>query len=80
MPRIPELPDDGNEPEVQELFEKQKAHFGFVLNPNKIYGHRPSILLGYAALNDGVNASGLLPEGLKAMLCTRVATFNGCPF
>lgn len=80
MPRIPELPDEGNEPEVQQLFEKQKETYGFVLNTQKIYGYRPSIMLGYAALNDGVNASGLLPEGLKAMLCTRVATFNGCPF
>ncbi|MDA0999614.1 MAG: hypothetical protein O2807_03725 [bacterium] len=80
MPRIPELPDDGNEIEVQEFFEKQKETYGFILNPQKIYGYRPSIMLGYAALSDGVNDSGLLPDGLKAMLCTRVATFNGCPF
>ncbi len=80
MPRIPEVPDDAPDPTVRALFEKQKEDYGFVLNPNRLYAHRPSILTGYAALNEGVNASGLLEPALKALVCTRVATINGCPF
>lgn len=80
MPRIPEVPDDTAKPAARDVFEKQKESYGFVLNPSRIYAHRPSILTGYAALNDGVNASELLDAGLKALVCTRVASINGCPF
>ncbi len=80
MPRIPEVPDDAPDPGVRALFQKQKEAFGFVLNPNRVYAHRPSILAGYAALNEGVSASGLREGALKALVCARVATINGCPF
>ena len=80
MPRIPEVSDDVPDPEVRAFFEKQKEAYGFVLNTSRIYAHRPSIMFGHAALNQGVNESDLLDDALKALVCTRVATLNGCPF
>ncbi len=80
MPRIPELPDDAPDPEVRAVFEEQKKEFGFIFNTSRIYGHRPSIMRGHAALSEGVTASGLIGPALQALICTRVATFNGCPF
>jgi hypothetical protein len=80
MPRIPEVPDETPDPEVRAIFEKQKEELGFVLNTSKIYAHRPSIMFGHAALSEGVSASGLIAPALQGLVCTRVASINGCPF
>lgn len=80
MPRIPEIPDDVADPGVRAFFKMNKEQFGFVLNPYRVYAHRPEIMYGYAALNAGVGRSGLLDASLKALVCIRVATINGCPF
>ena len=80
MARIPEVPDDTADPEVRAYFEKQKEEYGFVLNTSRVYAHRPGILRGHAALSAGVNASGLIAPALQGLICTRVASINGCPF
>ncbi len=80
MARIPDVPDDAADPEVRAYFEKQKENYGFVLNTSRVYAHRPSIMLGHAALSEGVNASGLIAPALQGLVCARVASINGCPF
>ena len=80
MPRIPEVSDDVPDPEVRAFFEKQKEAYGFVLNTSRIYAHRPGIMFGHAALSEGVSRSGLIAPALQGLVCTRVASINGCPF
>ncbi len=80
MARIPEVPDDAADPEVRAYFEKQKENYGFVLNTSRVYAHRPGIMFGLAALHEGINSSILLGGALTALVCTHIASINGCPF
>ncbi|HJP14421.1 MAG: hypothetical protein QF701_05505 [Nitrospinota bacterium] len=80
MPRVPELPDTPDDPLARELFAHQIENDGFVFNPSRVLGHRPSILRGIGQLQRGVNESGLLGGDLKALVNVRVASINGCPF
>ncbi|MBT3352167.1 MAG: hypothetical protein HOC91_02680 [Nitrospinaceae bacterium] len=80
MARIPEVTRTPEDPIAKEAFESQiKAH-GFVFNTSKIYAHRPTILQGHNLLSQGVEASGLLGEDLKALVNVKVSSINGCPF
>jgi hypothetical protein len=80
MARIPEVPGKPGDPLARELLEKNVETYGFVLNTSKIYAHRPTIMRGLARLQEGVDESGLLGAGLKALINVRVASINGCPF
>lgn len=80
MPRIPEVSEDAVDPTVRAAFDKQREQFGFVFNTSRIYAHRPSIMHGHSQLSAGIEESGLISPALQALVCTRVATFNGCPF
>ena len=80
MPRIPEVPLPAEDPLARELFEAQEKEHGFVFNTSRIYGRRPTIMRGINQLQEGINASGLLPTALKSLVCVRVAQINGCPF
>lgn len=80
MPRIPEVPLPAKDPLARELFARNVAEYGFVLNTSRVYGRRPTIMRGMAQLQEGINASGLLEGALKALVCVRVAQINGCPF
>ena len=46
MPRIPELADAEATPEQTALFEGDRARYGDVLNPTRIYAYRPGISPG----------------------------------
>jgi len=80
MPRIPEVPLPAKDPLARELFGAQEREHGFVFNTSRVYGRRPTIMRGINQLQEGINTSGLLEPGLKAMVCVRVAQINGCPF
>ena len=80
MARIPDVTEITEDPIVKESFESQKKLHGLILNTSKIYAHRPTIMRGHHLLSQGVDESGLLSAELKALLCVRVASINGCPF
>ncbi len=80
MPRIPELADAEATPEQAALFEGDRARYGDVLNPTRIYAYRPGISPALRALHSALLDSGLLAPGLVSLARMRVAQINGCPF
>ena len=80
MPRVREIDDPGDDPILADIYAKERAHFGFTLNTTKIQAHRPGIMKAAKQLGAAVDASGLLPPQLLALVYLRVALINGCPF
>ena len=80
MARISEVNLSFVPAEIRQLFEEQRENHGEVLNSSLISGHRPSIFLANMQFGQAIEESGLLPPGLRALVCVRVAQINGCPF
>jgi alkylhydroperoxidase family enzyme len=80
MPRVSEIENDRGDPTLAEIFAKERAAFGDLLNPTKIMAHCPPILKAAKALSASIAQSGQLPATLPPLIYLRVATINGCPF
>ena len=80
MPRVREIEEDGGDPILKEVFARQRATFGDLMNPTKVMAHCPPILRAAQALGAAIAQSGQLPKGLLPLVYLRVATLNGCPF
>ncbi len=80
MPRVREIEDPGSDPILQEVFERERQVFGFVLNTTKVQAHCPGIMKAAKSLSAAVERSGLLEPQLLALVYLRVALINGCPF
>ncbi len=80
MPRVKEIIDAGDDPLLREMFEQERARYGDVVNPSRVFAHRPKILQAAKALYAACDSSGLVPMALLSLLYTRVAAINGCPF
>ena len=80
MPRVTEIEEDGGDPTLKPIFDKQRELFGGLLNPTKVLAHCPPILRAVGLLGQSIEQSGLLPTSLPPLLYLRVATINGCPF
>jgi alkylhydroperoxidase family enzyme len=80
MPRISEIEDSGGNPVLRDIFDKERAFFGDLLNPTKIMAHCPPILRAAKLLGASIEQSGQLPKALLALVNFRVASINGCPF
>ncbi len=80
MPRVSEVEEPGDDPVLNDIFEKERAVFGDLLNPTKIMAHCPPILRAAKLLGASIEQSGQLPKALLALVNFRVAAINGCPF
>ncbi len=80
MPRVTEIDKPGDDPILGEIFAREQELFGAVLNTTRVQAHRPGILKAAKVLGLAVDASGLLPRELLALVYLRVALINGCPF
>ena len=80
MPRVSEITDDGGDPTLKAVFDKQRELFGDILNPTKVMAHCPPILRAAGMIGLAIEQSGQLPKGMVPLIYTRVATINGCPF
>jgi alkylhydroperoxidase family enzyme len=80
MPRVREITEAGDDAILRDVFEKERAAFGDLLNPTRVMAHRPGIMQAAKRLSAAVEASNLLPAQLRALVYLRVATLNGCPF
>jgi hypothetical protein len=80
MSRIPPLDRDDAHPDAQPFFDQDERAFGLVLNPTRILAYRPPVLAAGRALGRSVAKDAVLPAGLRALICVRVATLVGCPF
>ena len=80
MPRVSEIEDDGGDPTLKPIFDKQRELFGEILNPAKVLAHCPPILRAAGLLGQSIEQSGQLPKALLPLIYLRVASINGCPF
>ena len=80
MPRISEIEEPGSDPVLTQIFERERAAFGDLLNPTKIMAHCPPILRAAKMLGASIDESGQLPKSLLSLVNFRVASINGCPF
>jgi alkylhydroperoxidase family enzyme len=80
MPRVREIPDDGGDPILTEIFAREREVFGDLLNPTKVLAHCPPILKAAKQLGASIEKSGRLPAALVPLVNLRVAQINGCPF
>ena len=80
MPRVSEIEEDGGNPTLKAIFDRQHEMFGGLLNPSKVMAHCPPILRAAGMLSQSIEQSGLLPKALLPLVYVRVATINGCPF
>ena len=78
--RIKPLNRDEAHPDAQPYFDQDERAFGLVLNPTRIFAYRPPILAAYRSLSRSVAKDAMLPAGLRALVCVRVAMLVGCPF
>jgi alkylhydroperoxidase family enzyme len=80
MPRVSEIEDDGGDPTLKVIFDRQRELFGGVLNSAKVLAHCPPILRAAGLLGLSIEQSGQLPKSLPPLIYLRVASINGCPF
>lgn len=80
MARIGEITDDGGDPALKPIFDKQRELFGDVLNTSKVMAHCPPILRAAGLMTQAIAQSGQLPGALLPLVYLRVASINGCPF
>ena len=80
MPRVREIEDDGGDPILKELFERERAVFGGLLNTTKVLAHCPPVLHAAKQLGASIEKSGRLPGPLLTLVYLRVALINGCTF
>jgi alkylhydroperoxidase family enzyme len=80
MPRVSEIDEARGDPILEEIFAKERAAYGDVLNPSKVMAHCPPILRAAKLLGASIAESGRLPKGLASLVSLRVAAINGCPF
>ena len=80
MPRIPGVNPDDVDVSIKKVFDAQSERWGAPLLNHLIYARRPTIFRGVRAMWTGISGSGLIDEGLQALLNRRVAALNGCAF
>lgn len=80
MPRVKEIDDSQGDAILEEMFAKERAIYGDLLNPTKVMAHCPPILRAAKMLGASIAQSGTLPKGLAELVSLRVAAINGCPF
>ena len=80
MARIPDVDSATTERYVKQVLDAQKETWGAPLLNHRLYARRPSIFRGVRAMWNGIEASGLIDDRLKALVNRRVAFLNGCEF
>lgn len=80
MSRIPGVDPDKAAGPIAATFAAQAKQWGGPLLNHLVYARRPTIFRGARAMWTGIDASGLIPGPLQALLNRRVARINGCEF
>lgn len=65
---------------IKTVLEAQSKDWGAPLLNHLVYARRPSIFKSARAMWTGIEASGLIDPGLRALVNRRVAFLNGCEF
>lgn len=78
--RIPPIKLHQTDPRAKAVLEAQARHWGNPLLNHLIYARIPAIFKAVRGMWGGLDASGLLPATLVALVNRRVAQLNHCPF
>ena len=78
--RIQPVDPDHVEAPVGAVLSQQAQRWGAPLLPYLLYARRPTIFRAVRGMWAGLDGSGLVDAGTRAMLNRRVAMLNGCPF
>ncbi len=80
MARIEGVNPDQVDRYAKEILEAQREKWGGPLLNHLLYARRPSIFRGARAMWSGIDGSGLINAGLRALINRRVASLNRCEF
>lgn len=80
MSRIKPLDRDEAHLDAQRFFDQDEQAFGIVLNTTRVFAYRPPVLAAAKGLSRSVAKEATLSDGLRALICLRVAMLVGCPF
>jgi alkylhydroperoxidase family enzyme len=80
MARVANANLTGADKYIRTVLETQEKDWGNPLLNHLVYARRPSIFKGARAMWTGIEASGLISPGLRALINRRVAFLNGCEF
>ena len=80
MARIEGVDLDQVDRYAREILEAQRKKWGGPLLNHLLYARRPSIFRGARAMWSGIDGSGLINGGLRALINRRVASLNRCEF
>ncbi len=79
MARVPLLEYGDAPPEVQKIYDGQKAAVGKTFSTTQIRGHCPELLKGISAMQASQGKSAFAPAELKPLLTLLVSRLNECP-
>jgi hypothetical protein len=68
VPRVREIEDDGGDPILEEIFERERAALGGLLNTTKVLAHCPPVLRAAKQLGASIAKSGRLPAPLLPLI------------
>ncbi len=68
MPRISEITDDGGDPTLKPIFDRQRELFGDTLNTTRVMAHCPPILRAAGLMGQAIEQSGQLPKALLPLI------------
>jgi hypothetical protein len=81
MPRIDGVdPIAGRDDFVRRVFDAQTKAWGAPLANHRLYARRSKIFRGVRGMWAGIDGSGLIDPGIRALINRRVAAFIGCEF
>lgn len=80
MARVANADIGAVEKQITSVLEAQTKTWGAPLLNHLIYARRPTIFRGVRAMWTGIDSSGLIAPGLRALINRRVAFLNGCEF
>jgi hypothetical protein len=80
MARVADVNVEEADSYTKAVLEAQKKVWGAPLLNHLLYARRPTIFRGARAMWGGIEGSGLIDPGLRALLNRRVASLNNCEF
>ena len=80
MTRVNGVNPDDVDVSIKKVFDAQAEKWGAPLLNHLVYARRPTIFRSVRTMWTGIGGSGLIDEGLQALLNRRVAALNGCAF
>ena len=80
MARVADVNVEESDSYTKAVLEAQKKVWGAPLLNHLLYARRPTIFRGARAMWGGIEGSGLIDPGLRALLNRRVASLNNCEF